>query len=62
MFWYCAVGVFLSVAICTGVANLREPAAADEIANLILTRVDLRHADHPYGITAEFFRQSSDLS
>ena len=38
MFWYGAVGVFLRVAIRTGVADLREPAAVDQIANLTITR------------------------
>jgi hypothetical protein len=61
MFWYGAVGVFSSVAIRTGVADLREPAAADEIANLTISRVDLRHADQRHRIAPEFFRQSSDL-
>jgi hypothetical protein len=61
MFWNGAFRAVVSVAIRTGVADLRVPAAADEAANLTIKRVDLLHVDQRHRIAPEFVRQSSDL-
>ena len=61
MFWYGAFGAVLSVAIRAGVADLRSPAAADEIVCSAVPFVDMGHIDQRCRIAPEFFRQSSDL-
>ena len=42
-------------------ADLRLPAAADQIADSAVTAIDMSHADQRRRIAAELFRQASEL-
>jgi len=59
--WNSAFRAVLSKAIRTRVADLLGSSAADEVGDLTIERVNLRHADQGHWIATELFRQSSDV-